>query len=53
MSELKPCPLCGGKATIVVSPTTVNARAGCPKCNVTMKKSFKGNRRIKQYNFSL
>ena len=48
MIELKPCPFCGGAAKIMVSPTTLNARAGCPKCNVTMKKSFKGNRRIKE-----
>lgn len=48
MLELKPCPFCGGAATIVVNTTTLNTRAGCPKCNVTMKKSFKGNLRIKE-----
>lgn len=48
MSELKPCPFCGGEATIGVSITTVRARAMCTKCNVTMTKCFKKHRRIKE-----
>ena len=48
MSELKTCPFCGGKAKIKVNDTTLNTQAMCPTCNVTMRKSFKGNLRIKE-----
>lgn len=47
-TKLKPCPFCGGEAKIKVNPTTLNTQAMCPQCNVVMKKSFKGNHRIKE-----
>jgi hypothetical protein len=46
MSELKPCPFCGGKAKIKASVTTLGAKARCDKCNVEMRKNYKGNKRI-------
>lgn len=46
--ELKPCPFCGGKAQIKVNAKTLNTQASCAKCNVVMKKSFSGNKRIKE-----
>ena len=46
MEELKPCPFCGRKARIETSITTLGAKVICDKCNVTMKKSYKGNKRI-------
>lgn len=44
--SLKPCPFCGGEAKLKINPTTLNTSAECPKCNVTMKQSFKGHSRI-------
>ena len=47
MDELKICPFCGGKAQIKVNAKTMNTQASCEKCNVVMKKSFAGDKRIK------
>lgn len=46
MSELKPCPFCGREAEVKVVATTLSARAMCAKCNVVMKKNYKGNKKI-------
>lgn len=48
MPKLKPCPFCGGEAKIRVNNSTLNTQAMCMKCNVIMKKSFKGDRKIKE-----
>lgn len=47
MAGLKPCPFCGKKAEIKVNPTTMNCTASCKTCEVTMKRCFKGNGRLK------
>ena len=44
--ELKPCPFCGGRATIKVNSSTMNAQISCPACAVVMKRNFKGSERI-------
>ena len=46
MAELKPCPFCGSKATIKVNDGTLNCVAVCGRCQVTMKRNFKGHRRL-------
>lgn len=46
--ELKPCPFCGGEAEMKVNEQTLNSSVCCPECNVTMKKNFKGSKRIRQ-----
>lgn len=46
--ELKRCPFCGGDAKISVKISTLGAKAFCKECNVEMRKSYKGNRRIEQ-----
>lgn len=48
MTELKTCPFCGEPAEINVNPNTLHAVALCKKCNVTMKKNYKGNRKIEE-----
>ena len=45
---LKPCPFCGEPAEINVNPSTLHAVVACRKCNVTMKKNYKGSRRIEE-----
>lgn len=47
MEKLKPCPFCGGQAQIKVNAKTLNTQAACARCSVVMKKSFAGNKRIK------
>ena len=47
-SILKPCPFCGETAEINVNPSTLRAVVSCRKCNVTMKKNYKGSRRIEE-----
>lgn len=47
-SRLKTCPFCGNPAEINVNPSTLHAVASCKKCNVTMKKNYKGSRRIEE-----
>ena len=51
MSEIKllPCPFCGGEAKMKVNESTLNTLIACPSCNVTMKNSFKGHKRIKNF----
>ena len=46
--ELKTCPFCGGKAEIKVNEQTLHGKAYCDKCKVTMSRSFKGSKRIKE-----
>ena len=45
-TKLKSCPFCGGKAEIKLNASTLHAVATCKNCNVTMKKNYKGCRRI-------
>lgn len=46
--ELKPCPFCGGKAKMKNNDSTLNCSAFCEKCNVIMKRNFKGHSRLKE-----
>ncbi len=46
--KLKPCPFCGGEAIIKINAQTLNCCTVCPECNVTMKRNFKGNKRIEE-----
>lgn len=46
MAELKPCPFCGGKATMKLNANTLNCVAVCAKCNVIMKRNFKGHKKL-------
>lgn len=46
--ELKPCPFCGERAKIKVNPSTLHATVICEKCSVTMKKNYKGSKRIEE-----
>lgn len=46
--NLKSCPFCGGKAEIKVNEQTLNGKAYCEKCEVVMKRNFKGSKRIKE-----
>ena len=46
MAELKPCPFCGGKAAMKLNDTTLNCVAVCAKCNVIMKRNFKGHKKL-------
>ena len=48
MPELKPCPFCGGKAKMKNNDSTLNCAAFCEKCNVIMKRNFKGNSRLRE-----
>ena len=46
MSELKPCPFCGGNAAMKINDCTLNCVAVCAKCNVIMKRNFKGHKKL-------
>ena len=46
--ELKPCPFCGKTVKAKVNPSTLHAETTCERCNVTMKKNYKGSKRIEQ-----
>ena len=46
MEKLKPCPFCGGKAKMSINSSTLNCAAVCEKCNVIMKRNFKGNKKL-------
>lgn len=46
--KLKPCPFCGERAKIKVNPSTLHATVICEKCSVTMKKNYKGAKRIEE-----
>ena len=46
--ELKPCPFCGMQAKIKVNPSTLHATVICEKCSVTMKKNYKGSKKIEE-----
>lgn len=46
MAELKPCPFCGGEATMTINSSTLNCVAVCNKCSVIMKRNFKGNAKL-------
>lgn len=50
MSEngLKTCPFCGERAEMKINEQTLNCSVTCHSCNVTMKKNFKGHKRIGQ-----
>lgn len=47
MGKVKTCPFCGGQAEIKVNEQTLNAKAYCERCDVVMKRNFKGSKRIK------
>lgn len=47
MGELKPCPFCGRKAEMKLNASTMNCSVYCDKCAVSMKRNFKGNKRLK------
>ncbi len=53
MAELKPCPFCGGEAKIKINDSTLNCTALCEKCNVTMKRNFKGNKKLQKVLYSM
>lgn len=46
--KLLPCPFCGGKAFMKVNPQTLNCYVNCPKCEVAMKRNFKGNKKVEE-----
>lgn len=46
--ELKPCPFCGRPVGMKVNPSTLRAETKCERCNVTMKKNYKGAKRIEE-----
>lgn len=46
MAELKPCPFCGGKAAMTLNSDTLNCVAVCRECNITMKRNFKGRKKL-------
>jgi hypothetical protein len=46
MPNLKKCPFCGGNAKMKINDSTLNCVAFCEKCNVVMKRNFKGNRKL-------
>ena len=47
-TEFKPCPFCGEQAKIKVNPSTLHAVVYCENCSVTMKKNYKGSKRIEE-----
>lgn len=49
MPNLKQCPFCGGEAKMNINDITLNCNAYCEKCNVVMKRNFKGNSKL--YDF--
>ena len=46
--KLKPCPFCGKTVKVKVNSSTLHAVAMCDSCNVTMKKNYKGAKRIEE-----
>ena len=46
--KLKPCPFCGGEAKIKIKSTVLSAYAECENCNVTMRKNYKGNKKVSE-----
>lgn len=46
MVDLKGCPFCGGEAKTKINDSTLNCVAFCEKCNVIMKRNFKGNSKL-------
>ena len=48
MANLKPCPFCGGQAKMKNNDCTLHCVAFCEKCNVVMKRNFKGNRKLRE-----
>lgn len=52
MSELKPCPFCGGRAKIEKIQVTGNYRVSCEKCPVTVGRYwyFEESKAIEAWN---
>ena len=46
--KLKPCPFCGRPVAMKANPSTLHAETKCERCNVTMKKNYKGAKRIEE-----
>ena len=46
--KLKPCPFCGRPVAMKANPSTLHAETKCERCNVTMKKNYKGSKRIEE-----
>lgn len=42
------CPFCGGPAELKVNESTLNGAAVCRRCEVTMKRNFKGHKRVRE-----
>ena len=42
------CPFCGGMAELKVNESTLNGVAVCRRCEVTMKRNFKGHKRVRE-----
>lgn len=46
--ELKPCPFCGGEVNMKIATQTLNANICCKKCDVIMKKNYKGSKQLEE-----
>lgn len=44
--EFMTCPWCNGEVDVSVNANTMRGVVSCRKCNVTMKKDFKGHKCI-------
>lgn len=46
--KFKPCPFCGKTVKVKVNSSTLHAVAMCDSCNVTMRKNYKGNKKVSE-----